>query len=207
MLDPGDLFVFIAALVAVYLLPGPDMALVLSASVFQGRRNGLMVAAGLALSRALHVSLAGIGLAALLKAHPILFDAVRWIGAIYLIWMAWKILRANKTNAGSDPLEGAAGWQALQRGFLTNLLNPKALMFCALLLPQFISPSGNLFEQYLILGLVLVALGVVFDVIYVYAATDLASRFSGSRHGKQIARYLFASIFALAAVRLVISPR
>lgn len=115
MLDPGDLFVFIAALVAVYLLPGPDMALVLSASVFQGRRNGLMVAAGLALSRALHVSLAGIGLAALLKAHPILFDAVRWIGAIYLIWMAWKILRANKTNAGSDPLEGAAGWQALQR--------------------------------------------------------------------------------------------
>lgn len=202
MFETGDLLVFITALVAVYLLPGPDMALVLSASVFQGRRNGLMVAAGLALSRALHVSLAGIGLAALLKTHPLLFDAVRWVGASYLCWMAWAILRARETSAGDDPVASAGGWQALQRGFLTNLLNPKALMFCALLLPQFISPSGNLFEQYLILGSILVLLGALFDVVYIYAASDLASRFSGSRYGKQIARCVFASVFTLAALRL-----
>lgn len=88
MIETGDLFVFIAALVAVYLLPGPDMALVLSATAFESRSNGLMVAAGLALSRALHVSLAGLGLAALLKTHPLLFDLVRWIGAAYLCWIA-----------------------------------------------------------------------------------------------------------------------
>lgn len=207
MFESSDLLVFITALVAVYLLPGPDMALVLSASVFQGRTNGLMVAAGLALSRALHVSLAGIGLAALLRTHPLLFDVVRWVGAAYLCWMAWKILRDNGTGAGSDPLAGASCWQALQRGFLTNLLNPKALMFCALLLPQFIAPAGNLFEQYMILGAILVLLGALFDVVYIYGASDLASRFSGSRYGKQLARYVFASVFAIAAARLVVSSR
>ncbi len=207
MPETGDLLVFMTALVAVYLLPGPDMALIFSASVFQGRRNGLMVAVGLALSRALHVSLAGLGLAALLKTHPLLFDIVRWIGAAYLCWMAWKILRANDTRTGNEAAPVVAGWQALQRGFLTNLLNPKALIFCALLLPQFITPSSPLFEQYLILGSILVLLGALFDVIYVYAASDLASRFSGSRFGKQIARTVFASIFSIAAIRLVIGSR
>jgi threonine/homoserine/homoserine lactone efflux protein len=207
MIETGDLFVFIAALVAVYLLPGPDMALVLSSSVFQSRQNGLMVAVGLALSRALHVCLAGIGLAALLKTHPLLFDAVRWMGATYLCWMAWKILRARDSHPGNDLQGGAAGWQALQRGFLTNMLNPKALMFCALLLPQFISPLGNLFEQYLALGTILVLLGAIFDVFYVFAASGIASRFSGSRTGRKIAQYTFASIFTVAAVRLAIISR
>lgn len=207
MIETGDLFVFIAALVAVYLLPGPDMALVLSSSVFQSRQNGLMVAVGLALSRALHVCLAGIGLAALLKTHPLLFDAVRWVGATYLCWMAWKILRARDSHPGNDLQGGAVGWQALQRGFLTNMLNPKALMFCALLLPQFISPLGNLFEQYLALGTILVLLGAIFDVFYVFAASGIATRFSGSRTGRKIAQYTFASIFTVAAVRLAIISR
>ncbi len=207
MIETGGIFMFIAALVAAYLLPGPDMTLVLSTSVFQSRHNGLMVAVGLALSRTLHVCLAGIGLAALLKTHPLLFDAVRWVGAAYLCWMAWKILRGRDTGPSNDLLAGAAGWQALQRGFLTNMLNPKALMFCALLLPQFISPLSNLFEQYLALGTILVLLGALFDVFYVFAASGIASRFSGSQTGRKIVQYTFASVFAVAAVRLAISSR
>lgn len=166
-----------------------------------------MVAAGLALSRALHVSLAGLGLAAILKTHPLLFDLVRWIGAAYLCWIACKILRANDTGTSHEAAPDGAGWQALQRGFLTNMLNPKALMFCALLLPQFISPLGHLFEQYLALGTILVLLGIIFDVFYVFAAAGIATRFSGSRTGRKLAQFTFASIFTVVAVRLALNSR
>lgn len=207
MLETSDLLVFVAALVVVYLLPGPDMALILSTSAFGGRRSGLMTAVGLAFSRAFHVTLAGVGLAALFNAHPMLFDAVRWIGAAYLCWLAWKLLQSSGDASGHAETVQHAGWQALQKGFLTNLLNPKALMFCALLLPQFINPTGNLFEQYLFLGMLLVALGAAFDVAYVLASSGLARHFSGSRIGKKIARIVFASVFGLAAIRLAVNAR
>jgi threonine/homoserine/homoserine lactone efflux protein len=207
MMESSDIYVFIAALVAVYLLPGPDMALILSTSAFGGRHNGLMVAIGLALSRALHVTLAALGLAALFIAHPLLFDAVRWMGAAYLCWLAWRLLRTSKDSSATTFANHHVGVRALRQGFLTNLLNPKALIFCALLLPQFITPTGNLFEQYLFLGIVLVALGAIFDVFYVFASSGLAHHFSGSKTGRKIARILFASVFALAAIRLTVSPR
>jgi len=208
MISSADLLVFMMALVAVYLLPGPDMALVLSTSALRGIRSGFMVAAGLALSRAFHVTLAALGLAALFSAHPLLFDAVRWIGAAYLCWLAWKLLQPNRNTSSNDTdLIQQSGWRALQQGFLTNLLNPKALMFCALLLPQFISPTGNLIEQYLLLGTILVALGAVFDVGYVFASFGLARRFSGSKTGQKVSRVIFASVFAVAALRLVTANR
>lgn len=207
MIASSDIYVFIAALVAVYLLPGPDMALILSTSAFGGRHNGLMVAVGLALSRALHVTLAALGLAALFIAHPLLFDAVRWLGAAYLCWLAWRLLRTPKANSAAMMAHHQVGIRALRQGFLTNLLNPKALMFCALLLPQFITPTGNLFEQYLFFGTILVALGAIFDVFYVLASSGIAHHFSGSRTGQKVARIIFASVFALAAIRLAVSPR
>lgn len=207
MIESADLLVFIAALVAIYLLPGPDMALILSVSAFGGRRSGLIAAVGLALSRAFHVTLTALGLAALLNTHPLLFDAVRWIGALYLCWIAWKLLQAPDHVPTDHQSIEQVGWRAMQKGFLTNLLNPKALMFCALLLPQFIVPTGNLLEQYLVLGTILVAAGALFDVLYVFASSGIARRFSGSRTGQKVARIVFASIFTLAAVRLVTGSR
>jgi len=207
MITSSDIYVFIAALVAVYLLPGPDIALILSTSAFGGRHNGLMVAVGLALSRALHVTLAALGLAALFIAHPLLFDAVRWVGAAYLCWLAWRLLRTPKASGANLMAHHQVGIRALRQGFLTNLLNPKALMFCALLLPQFITQTGNLFEQYLFFGTILVALGAIFDVFYVLASSGIAHHFSGSRTGQKIARVLFATVFGIAAIRLAINSR
>lgn len=83
--------------------------------------------------------------AAAFKTHPVLFDMVRWVGAAYFVWIAWKIVRSGKGSASANKIEAHTGMAALQRGFLTNLVNPKAFMFCALLLPQFISVQAPLF--------------------------------------------------------------
>lgn len=199
-----DLLVFVTALIAVYLLPGPDMALVFSTSVLSGQRNGLMAAVGLGISRAAHVTLSALGLAVLFHTHPFLFNVVRWFGAAYLLVLAWKMLHAGKT----EQFEGAnvidKGWKALRSGVMTNLLNPKSLMFCALLLPQFISEQYDLTAQYLTLGIILVGLGFVFDVLYALAASRFAKRFSDSGTIQKATKLLFSTVFGFAAIRLVI---
>ena len=204
MIALPDLLVFVAALTAVYLLPGPDMALVLSTSAFRGPRNGLMAAVGLAISRTVHVMLSALGLAALFHTHPVLFDVVRCFGAAYLLVLAWKMLRAGEAEGLEGDNVTARGWEAIRSGVMTNLLNPKALMFCALLLPQFISTEYDLTAQYLTLGSILVGLGFAFDVLYTLAASHLAQRFSSSGAIHKATKVLFSTVFGFAAIRLAI---
>lgn len=204
MIALPDLLVFVAALIAVYLLPGPDMALVLSTSAFRGPRNGLMAAIGLAISRMVHVTLSALGLAALFHTHPVVFDVVRWFGAVYLLVLAWKMLRAGETEGLEEANVTGRGWEAIRSGVMTNLLNPKALMFCALLLPQFISTQYDLTAQYLTLGAILVGLGFAFDVLYALAASRLAKRCSGSGAIQKVTKLLFSTVFGFAAIRLAI---
>lgn len=204
MIGP-DLWVFVAALVTVYLLPGPDMAMVVSVSAMAGERNGLLVALGLAISRAVHVTLSAIGLAAAFRAYPALFDLVRWFGAAYFVWIAWKIVRAGKSDSTAPKAEASSGIAAIQRGFLTNMLNPKAFMFCALLLPQFISTQEPLFPQYLLLGTILVGIGVFFDVIFAVVTYRFSKRAEGSVTVQKIAKVVFASVFLIAAIRLAVA--
>lgn len=204
MIALHDLLLFVTALIAVYLLPGPDMALVLSTSAFRGPRSGLMAAVGLAISRTAHVTLSALGLAALFHTHPVLFDVVRWFGAVYLLVLAWKMLRADETGKFEGANDAGKGWDAIRVGVLTNLLNPKALMFCALLLPQFISTQYDLAAQYLTLGAILVGLGFAFDVLYAVAASRLAKRISGSGTIQKATKLFFSTVFGFAAIRLAI---
>ena len=204
MITLPDLLVLVAALTAVYLLPGPDMALVLSTSAFRGPRSGLMAAVGLAISRTVHVALSALGLAALFHTHPVLFDVVRWFGAAYLLFLAWKMLQVEKTEGFASANTTGKGLEAIRSGVMTNLLNPKALMFCALLLPQFISTEHDLTAQYLTLGAILVGLGFAFDALYALTASRLAKRFSGSGTMQKATKLMFSTIFGFAAIRLAI---
>lgn len=204
MIALPDLLLFMAALAAVYLLPGPDMALILSTSAFRGPRSALMAASGLAISRTAHVTLSALGLAALFHAHPLLFDGVRWLGAAYLLLLAWKMLRTAEIGEAEEAHDAGKGWGAIRSGIMTNLLNPKALMFCALLLPQFVSAQHDLAAQYLTLGTILVGLGFAFDALYALAASRLAKRFSGSGSIRKASKLLFSGVFGFAAVRLAI---
>jgi threonine/homoserine/homoserine lactone efflux protein len=204
MLETSDLMLYCTALVAAYLLPGPDMVLITHTTLEQGRRAGLATAAGLASARSLHVLASGLGLAALLQTHPLALDALRWLGAAYLQWLAWRILPRPTPSREASGVTAAhpapdAG-RAYRRGLLTNLLNPKAFMFCGLLLPQFVQPGGHLEAQYLVLGALLVAWGCVFDLGYVLVAGQMAQRGSTPATGP---RRICAGFFVLTALRLM----
>jgi threonine/homoserine/homoserine lactone efflux protein len=215
MISAHLLAVYIAALVVVYAVPGPDMALVLQTSIGRGVRSGFAAAAGLGLARATHVTLSACGVAALLRSAPWLYDAVRYGGAVYLAWVGIQIFRspvfalpegghdgsaAQSANAVAHPLRAA-----FIKGLLTNLLNPKALLFCSVLLPQFVRPeAGPVVWQMIELGAVLLAIGACFDVLYAIGAARIAGWMRAHPLAQTLQRWAFSSALIGFALRLSI---
>lgn len=198
---------FLIALAVVYLLPGPDMILLLQTGARQGRAMALATALGLALARGCHVALAGLGLAVLFKTAPWTFDVVRLAGAAYLLWLGLKLFQAEalalRVDAGRQ-LSRAYG-QALRRGLLTNLLNPKALVFCSVLLPQFVSPDTvPLGLQFALLGAVLVAVGLAFDSLYALMGEGLGHWLGRRPLVQRVQQWLFGGVLVGFGVRLAV---
>lgn len=202
------LTVFIGALVVVYALPGPDMALVLQTSTTRGIRHGLATAGGLAIARAGHVTLSACGVAALLRGAPWLYSAVRIMGAIYLAYIAIQIFRSPGFGLGDSAASKqphATLRSSLQKGMLGNLLNPKALLFCSVLLPQFVHPeSGPVWSQVLELGIVLIVIGLVFDLTLALGAARIAGWLRNSPRAQTMQRWTFSAALMAFALRLSI---
>lgn len=222
MISAHLLAVYIAALFVVYAVPGPDMALILQTSIGRGMRHGFAAAAGLGVARATHVTLSACGAAALLRGAPWLYDIVRYGGAVYLAWVGVQIFRSpvfalpdghdargaadgtedigagNKAGAGSRPLR-----TAFVKGLLTNLLNPKALLFCSVLLPQFVRPeAGPVALQMVELGVVLLAIGVCFDAMYAIGAARIAGWMRAHPLAQTLQRWTFSAALIGFALRL-----
>lgn len=202
----AELWLFLVALAVVYLLPGPDMILLLQTGARQGKAMALATAAGLGLARACHVALAGMGLATLFKVAPWTFDVVRLGGAAYLLWIGVQCLRSNllpNLNTQNGPAPAHAWREAFQRGLLTNLLNPKALLFCSVLLPQFIDPHGaSVTAQFATLGAILVAVGLAFDRGYGLAGARIGRWLQRSPSAQRLQQWLFGSLLIGFAIRL-----
>jgi threonine/homoserine/homoserine lactone efflux protein len=204
----AGLWLFFMALAVVYLLPGPDMILLLQTGARQGKGAALATAIGLAIARGCHVALAALGLAALFKTAPWTFDVVRLAGAAYLLWIGIQCLRSTlvpNLNGTDESLADTRWRDAIQRGLLTNLLNPKALLFCSVLLPQFIDPiAGPVLAQFATLGVVLVAVGLLFDSTYALAGAALGRWLQRSPSAQRLQQWLFGSLLIGFAMRLTL---
>lgn len=202
------LLAFAGALAVVYAIPGPDMVLVLDTSSKRGFGPAFVTSLGLAGARVCQVFFAAVGLAGLLRATPWLFDLVRVCGALYLIWLGVRIFR-NKASG----LHGDDGAQALRGskvgtfgiGFMTNILNPKALLFCSLFLPQFITPAhGAIWLQFLYLGAILVGVGFAFDLAFAAFGAAISTWLAHSPMAGHLQRYLFSLVIAGFGVHLLL---
>ncbi len=227
----ADMAMFLGALLIVYVVPGPDMILLLETGVLRGRGQALAVALGLAIARAAHVTLAALGLAALFKTHPWAFEVARTVGGCYLVWLGLKLWRAGPVayDAGgqagprqAEPrqaeLRQAGPQQAAQRragvgpallsGVLTNVLNPKALLFCSVLLPQFVSPAhGPIGQQFAVLGVILVSLGLVLDALCALAGGAVGRWMSASPRAQKIQSRVFGLALIGFGLRLTFAQR
>ena len=202
----ASLWLFFLALAVVFLLPGPDMILLLQTGARQGRGAALATAIGLGIARGCHVALAALGLAALFKAAPWTFEVVRLAGAAYLLWIGIQCLRSTLVPNlnGGDVAQTQGQWrEAVRRGLLTNLLNPKALLICSVLLPQFILADGApVLTQFAMLGMLLVGVGLLFDSAYALTGAALGRWLQHSPTAQRVQQWLFGSLLIGFALRL-----
>lgn len=237
----ADMAMFLGALLIVYVVPGPDMILLLETGVQRGRGQALAVAVGLAIARAAHVTLAALGLAALFKTHPWAFEVARTVGGCYLVWLGVKLWRAGPAayDAGGQvgpqqvepqqaesqqaelrqaELRQAGPQQAVRSrvglgpaflsGVLTNVLNPKALLFCSVLLPQFVSPAhGPIGQQFAVLGVILVSLGLALDALCALAGGAVGRWMSASPRAQKIQSRVFGLALIGFGLRLTFAQR
>lgn len=199
---------FAGALAVAYLVPGPDMLLVLRTGAVEGRRGALAVAGGLALARACHVGAAALGLATLLRASPALYEILRLGGAAYLIWLGVALARSEDETTAATTGERTRSLRiAATRGFLTNLTNPKALLFCSVLLPQFVStddPAPG--TRFLALGVALAGIGLAFDLLYATVGTLLGRPLANRPGAAWARRWGFAVVLIGLGLRLAVAP-
>ena len=191
---------FLATVAVLVAIPGPTTIYISTTSASQGFRFGLASCFGVMLATLVHVSFAAAGLTALLLASPWLFNAIKFLGAGYLVYLGIRAIRSKPTppDATPQPQTRALG-ATIKKGFLVNLLNPKTGLFVAAFLPQFVTPSlGHVPLQIVTLGLLLVLVGAVSDSAYAALARTigraLASRSNKPGVGKYIAGLLYMGL-------------
>jgi threonine/homoserine/homoserine lactone efflux protein len=200
------------ALVALGLVltPGPNMIYLVSRTLAQGRTAGLVSLLGVAVGFLCYLVGSAVGLTALFTVVPILYDAVRLLGAGYLLWLAWQTVRAGKPSLFTPAvaLSPDPPRRLFLMGLVTNLLNPKIAVLYVSLLPQFIDPArGGVASQGLLLGLVQISIALTMNCLIVLAAGAIARWLTARPAWLRLQRWFMATVLGALALRLVTDRR
>ena len=204
--EPLTLLAFVPAGLALNLTPGADMMFCLGQGLKSGRKPAMAANFGIAAGGMVHTLLAALGLGALVAAHPAAFEAIRWLGVGYLLWLAVGALRSSPfaSEAQVAPVSTArAFWQ----GLMVNLLNPKVILFILAFLPQFVDPSRAILPQFLTLGLVFSFGGLLVNGAVGLFAGSIGQRVARSASLAKWLSRISATIFGALALRLALMPR
>lgn len=197
---PGaaNLGLFVAAAIALLVVPGPAVLYIFARSVEQGRAAGLVSILGIHAATLVHVAAATLGLSAILASSALAFGVVKYAGAAYLIWLGLKKLfgRAEATQAGTGQLARHGRARLFRDGFVVNLLNPKTALFFLAFLPQFVEVErGHVAMQIAFLGLLFTVLGMVTDGCYALAAGTAGNWLRRSPAYLKAERYVSGVVF------------
>jgi threonine/homoserine/homoserine lactone efflux protein len=203
-----QLVYFIAASVVLTLLPGPDILFVLSISISQGKKAGMATASGLCTGLLFHTTAAALGISAIVYRSALAFTIVKYAGALYLIYLAFKALKESGTFFSSFDVKETDVPLLYKRGIVMNILNPKVSLFFLAFLPQFVSTSaGNVPMQMVFLGIIfLVQALLVFFMVSIFAGL-IGSRIMQIPNAEKYVNWAKAGIFSLIGLELALSNR
>lgn len=195
---------FFAVSVILALSPGPDNIFVLTQSLLHGRFAGLIVTVGLTSGILIHTAAVSMGVAALLAASPLLFNALKFAGAAYLLYLAWGAWHASAIDKAASDAPKLSTAKLFVRGFIMNVTNPKVTIFFLAFLPQFINPArGSVAMQIVLLGAVfIVATLLIFGGIALLAGL-LGPNLQNSEKFQRILNRSAAFIFTGLALKLL----
>lgn len=211
MFDINNLSLFIISVFLLSVTPGPDMAYVVGQSVANGRRAGVISATGVALGSCTHALASVVGLTALIAASPVMFTLVKYIGAIYLIYLGGKLV-LDTFGAKPAAMSESAGikkdadlYGLLSKGFITTLMNPKVLLFFISFFPQFVVPGGDHHTaSFLVLGLTYALVAFLTDATFAMLAGSAAGSISRNGRMQKLMDRVVGGVFIALGVRLAL---
>ena len=209
MVPFDDLLLFAGAALLMVLTPGPNMIYLISRSICQGRRAGVISLLGVVAGFLVHMFAAAIGLTALFLAVPLAYEVLRWAGAAYLLYLAWQALKPGaRSPFEARELPADPPGRLFLMGFLTNVLNPKIAVFYLSIFPQFVSPEhGSVFVQSVLLGVTQIAISFTVNLAIALSAARLASWFVRNPRWLAAQRWVMGIVLAALALRLATEPR
>ena len=208
MPDFDTLAVFIVATIALNLSPGPDMLYVISRSLEQGRRAGIVSALGIGAGTLVHTSVTAIGLSAILLSFPVAFEVIKFAGAAYLAFLGLRMLlssRAGTSKKSPEPTGHRHLGSVFRQGVITNVLNPKVALFFLAFLPQFVDYSkGSVALQIILLGLIFDASGTSWNILIAVVAGHASELLKGRSSFSLVQRVLPGVILLALGVLVLV---
>jgi threonine/homoserine/homoserine lactone efflux protein len=203
-----DLFAFLLAVLLLELTPGPNMAYLATLALSRGRSAGLIAVVGVGLGLAVHAIVAGLGAGVLIQQYPLLYDVLRWLGVGYLLYLAWEGWQGDKEISPPRADLAAAGPLFL-RGFLSNVFNPKSVLFFVSVLPGFLGTGTDapaVPVQMAVFGTLYVGIATLIHAIVVVLAAQLRPwLIEGPR--QQVIRRVLSVVLAFVAIWLAWTTR
>jgi threonine/homoserine/homoserine lactone efflux protein len=195
VLPTSTLALFIPAVVALILTPGPVVMYIVTRSIDQGRKAGLVSVLGSEFGNLFHVFAAALGLSAILLSSSLAFDIVKYLGAAYLIYLGIRKLR-SKDEIGDQAAKRAPLPRVFWEGVIVAALNPKTALFFFAFLPQFVDNSkGNVSLQILLLGMIMVVIAIISDTFYALTAGTAGKWLRGNLRFLRFQRHLTGSVY------------
>lgn len=209
MPELSSLIAFALIALGMVLTPGPNMIYIISRSITQGRLAGLISLGGVVLGFLVYMICAAFGITALVMAVPYAYDALRFGGALYLLYLAWQAVKpGGRSPFHVKALPKDSARKLFAMGFLTNLLNPKIAVMYLSLLPQFISPEhGSVLTQSIILGSTQIAISVTINTMIAMLAGTIAVFLAGRPAWLVAQRWLMGTVLAGLALRMATEAR
>ena len=199
---------FVVAGLALNIVPGADMAFVVASAARSGKRAGVIASLGIGAGALVHILAAVLGLSAILASSQAAFNAVKWIGAAYLLWLAVSLLRSGGSRDVQVAAPAQSGWRVFRAGMLVNILNPKVALFFLAFLPQFVDPAADAPAlQILFLGLWFDFAGTAVNIVIALAAAGAAGRVGRIGWVTRLARWTAAGVMSAMALQLALSQR
>jgi len=209
MVPTEKLLMFAGAALLMVVTPGPNMIYLISRSICQGRKAGVVSLFGVIAGFLVHMFAAAVGCTALFMRIPLAYEALRWAGAAYLLYLAWQAVKPGARSpfeARDLPIDPPH--KLMLMGFLTNVLNPKIAMFYLSIFPQFVSPEhGSMFSQSIELGLTQIGVSFTVNFCIAMSAASLAAWFKRSPRWLAAQRYVMGTVLAGLALRLATEQR
>ncbi len=206
MIPTDVLLLFVTASAALAIAPGPDNIFVLTQSAVHGPRAGILVTLGLCTGLLFHIAAVAFGVAAIFRTSVVAFNALKVVGAAYLLYLAWQAFRAGRMTIGGEGGARVRGSALYARGIVMNVTNPKVAIFFLAFLPQFADPArGPLSIQIVALGATFMATAFVIFCGVAWAAGRIGGWLRRSQRAQTTINRLAGAVFVFLACRLALS--